>query len=281
MSKQETIAIIPARGGSKRLPRKNVKSFCGHPLIAWTITQALCSNSIDGVYVTTDDDEIEKLARLYGAEVIRRPDWPDANEASANRPIFYALNKILQDHEVGTLVTMLPTNPLNKPDDLDKAIEIFHSIGADSLVPFIIQRETTIYRKCSDNIVRLAIFDKKYHYGNMTGAWCITTTQWFNNYYRSLPSDLDSVIDNPETWPSIESYFYPLEYWQYADVDTAEEFEFGELLMEHYILKGKGMQVYKENIRSKKEEMSEKQEEFIFDQSMAGNINQLDGGIDG
>ncbi len=65
MNEVKTAAIIPVRGGSKRLPRKNVKMFCGHPLMAWAITQAKCSKNIDEVYVTTDDDEIYNCYKNY------------------------------------------------------------------------------------------------------------------------------------------------------------------------------------------------------------------------
>src|SRR5690606_36281681 len=67
--KQMNVAIIPAPGGSKRIPRKNVKMFCGKPMIAWSIEAALASHCFDRVIVSTDDDEIAKVAREWGAEV--------------------------------------------------------------------------------------------------------------------------------------------------------------------------------------------------------------------
>jgi N-acylneuraminate cytidylyltransferase len=265
------------RGGSKRLPRKNVKMFCGHPLMAWAITQAKCSKNIDEVYVTTDDDEMEQIALKYGAKVIRRPYWEDADAASANRPIYHAVKKIKEEHpELDTFIYLMATDPLNKPDDLDKAIDMFYKIGADTLSPFIKQRETYIYKVTSNSMVRLILADNKYHYGTMSGGWCVTTPEWFINYYESLPSDLDSVLVNPEVWPSIETYFYPLEYWQYADVDTQEEFEFGELLMEHYILKGQGMKVYEDYRDSWQNTEIENNEDEILNKVSKhfGNINQ-------
>ena len=186
MNEVKTAAIIPVRGGSKRLPRKNVKMFCGHPLMAWAITQAKCSKNIDEIYVTTDDDEMEEVALKYGAKVIRRPYWEDADAASANRPIYHAVKKIKEEHpELETFIYMMATDPLNKPDDLDKALDMFHKIGADTLSPFIKQRETYIYKVTSNSMVRLVLADNKYHYGTMSGGWCITTPEWFINYYES------------------------------------------------------------------------------------------------
>ena len=68
-------AIIPARGGSKRIPRKNLIDICGLPLVAWSIIQARTAKQIGRVWVTTDDDEIAEVAIHFGASVIRRPEW--------------------------------------------------------------------------------------------------------------------------------------------------------------------------------------------------------------
>jgi len=69
------IAIIPARGGSKRIPRKNIKAFCGKPMIAWAIIEAKKSGLFDHIIVSTDDDEIASVAREWGAETpFMRPD---------------------------------------------------------------------------------------------------------------------------------------------------------------------------------------------------------------
>ena len=277
MNEVKTAAIIPVRGGSKRLPRKNVKMFCGHPLMAWVIIQAKCSKNIDEVYVTTDDDEMEQIALKYGAKVIRRPYWEDADAASANRPIYHAVKKIKEEHpELDTFIYLMATDPLNKPDDLDKAIDMFYKIGADTLSPFIKQRETYIYKVTSNSMVRLILADNKYHYGTMSGGWCVTTPEWFINYYESLPSDLDSVLVNPEVWPSIETYVYHTELWQYADVDTQEEFELGEIIMEHYILKGQGMKVYEDYRDSWQNIEIENNEDEILNKVSKhfGNINQ-------
>ena len=69
MTKQKILAIIPARGGSKRLPLKNIRVLCGKPLIAWTIEQAKKSNYIDKIIVSTDSEEIARISKEYKAEV--------------------------------------------------------------------------------------------------------------------------------------------------------------------------------------------------------------------
>ena len=83
----KTIAIIPARGGSKRIPRKNIKNFCGKPMIAWSIKAAMTSGRFDHILVSTDDEEIAKVAEQVGATVpFRRP--PNlADDFTATRPV--------------------------------------------------------------------------------------------------------------------------------------------------------------------------------------------------
>ena len=74
MKKNQVIAIILARGGSKGIPRKNVLDFAGHPLVAWTVIQAKLSKEVDEVYISSDSDEILEIADKYGAKTIKRPE---------------------------------------------------------------------------------------------------------------------------------------------------------------------------------------------------------------
>jgi len=240
------IAIIPARGGSRRLPRKNVKEFLGIPLLGWTITQALCSKKIQKVIVSTDDEEIESIATHYGAEVIRRPEWPDANDASAVRPIAYTVEKLLQDYgsEFVTLLALLPTSPLNKPDDFDRAINLLVEYRADAIVPLRPMREVQLYKRIDDVKARLAVYSKRFEYLGESGGWVVTSPQNYLINARALASDLDKDIDNQAEGLQKMTYYMPTEVWQYSDVDTVEEFEFTELLMDHYITKGNGLQPY-------------------------------------
>jgi pseudaminic acid cytidylyltransferase len=95
MSKKDAIAIIPARGGSKRIPKKNIKDFYGKPLIAYSIEVALKSNLFDKVIVTTDDEEIAKVARAYGADVpFVRPKELSDDYTSATKAVEHAIEYI-------------------------------------------------------------------------------------------------------------------------------------------------------------------------------------------
>jgi CMP-N-acetylneuraminic acid synthetase len=120
----KTICTICARGGSVGVPRKNIRPLHGKPLIGWTIEQALATEAIDSVYVSTDDDEIAAIAESFGATVpYRRPDEL-SHSAAAKLPVI----RHLVDHveasglEIDRIVDLDPTSPLRSIDDIEGAI---------------------------------------------------------------------------------------------------------------------------------------------------------------
>lgn len=128
----KTIAIIPARGGSKRFPEKNVKLLGELPLLAHSILYAQQNSSIiDDIYVSTDNKEIKKMALKYGAKVIDRP----ASISGDFEPTTSALKHVLQSIEtdVENVVLLQPTNPLRPEQLLKEAIEIYQKENYESL----------------------------------------------------------------------------------------------------------------------------------------------------
>jgi CMP-N-acetylneuraminic acid synthetase len=252
-----TFAVIYARGGSKRLPHKNTRPFCGISIVGWAIIQATCSHLIDGVFVNTDDDEIEEIAKSFGANIIRRPDWPEPEKVSSNRPILNSIQELrkLFGDNFKRIIPIQVTQPLNKPEDFDNGIRYFDEYGCDVMGPMINSRETVILKKTSLYRARSILFDKKYNYLTQGPNWIVTRPNWFAAYCENLKSDFDEEVDKFEEWPIIERNFFPVECWQFPDVDTEVEFELGELLMNHYILKGRGPSVYYEYAVGKEKEM--------------------------
>src|SRR5678816_951191 len=119
------LAIVPARGGSKGIPRKNVRLIGGHPLIAYSIAAGLAAEHVDRVLVTTDDAEIADVARLYGADVPFRRPVELAADDTPDLPVFlHALEWL--DREEGyrpeIIVHLRPTSPLRQVADIDEAI---------------------------------------------------------------------------------------------------------------------------------------------------------------
>ena len=138
MYKNKTfLAIIPARGGSKRLPRKNVLDLNGKPLIAWSIEAGLKSNYIDEVMVTTDDDEIIDISKKFGANVpFKRPEKLADDYATRPEVIKHAIE--FYQNELGKqfdyLVFLQPTSPLRDEKDIDNAIEFMFEKNGDAVV---------------------------------------------------------------------------------------------------------------------------------------------------
>lgn len=134
---KKILAIIPARGGSKGLPRKNLLPLSGKPLIAWSIEQALASEYIDRVIVSTDDKEIANVSVEYGADVpFIRPAELATDSASSADVVIHALNFFEGKGEHYDYIALLePTSPLRKDGDIDRGIiKLIGSPQADSLV---------------------------------------------------------------------------------------------------------------------------------------------------
>ena len=125
------LAIIPARGGSKRLPRKNLLELNGKPLISWSIEAGQKSKYIDEVIVTSDDDEILTVSKKCGCKVIKRP--PEL--ASDLSTTFEAIEHVINSTKKYDYIVLLqPTSPLRTAVNIDEAIELLETKNADAIV---------------------------------------------------------------------------------------------------------------------------------------------------
>ena len=123
----EVLALIPARGGSKGIPRKNVMEIAGKPLIAWSIDQARASARITRVIVSTEDDEIATVAERWGAEVpFRRPDEHAGDLSPDIDVVRHALEQLAVDesYEPELVVHLRPTGPVRRVEDIDAAVDL-------------------------------------------------------------------------------------------------------------------------------------------------------------
>ena len=125
-------AFIPARGGSKGIPSKNIKEFAGKPLIVHSIEYALESNLIEEVVVSTDDAKITRIANSAGARVISRPEELATDTATTESAIHHYLNKFSKKPDI--VVLLQATSPLRPKGSLDKALTHFTKGGYDSLL---------------------------------------------------------------------------------------------------------------------------------------------------
>ncbi|MHC8508112.1 MAG: acylneuraminate cytidylyltransferase family protein [Rhodospirillales bacterium] len=128
-----TLAIITARGGSKRVPRKNLRPVGGKPLIAWTVEAAQAAKTIDRLIVSSDDPEIIETCRAMGCEApfIRPAELADDAAASVDVAV-HALNALEEDYDIGVLLQ--PASPLRRAEDIDGCVARLTATGADTCV---------------------------------------------------------------------------------------------------------------------------------------------------
>ena len=129
------VGIIPARGGSKGIPNKNIIDICGHPLISWSINQSISANLITSTWVTSDDKKILDISRQYGANTIKRPKSISSDNCSSESAWIHALEHI---NSIGIkpdlVVGIQCTSPIRESNDLDQAINYFLKNKYDSLL---------------------------------------------------------------------------------------------------------------------------------------------------
>lgn len=133
------IAIIPARGGSKGLPGKNIRPLRGKPMIAYAIEAALASSHITEVVVSTDDPEIYEIALQYGAkDTFLRPTELASDSSLAIDNYIYTLERLKREYHynVDKFIVLQPTSPLRTVEDIDSAIALFKAKGADSVISY-------------------------------------------------------------------------------------------------------------------------------------------------
>ncbi len=133
------VAIITARGGSKRIPRKNIKEFCGKPILAYSIQAALEAGVFDTVMVSTDDEEIAEIAKKYGAEVPFYRSEKTANDYATTADVIL---EVIEEYEkLGQFFDMVcciyPTAPFLTADKLKDAVQKLENSDADTLIPVV------------------------------------------------------------------------------------------------------------------------------------------------
>src|SRR5690606_22892236 len=143
-------AIIPARGGSKGLPGKNVKLLNGKPMIAYTIEAALNSKSISRVIVSTDDIAIAEVAKSYGAEVpFMRPVDLATDDAKSIDVYTYTIKRLEKEEDIliREIIVLQPTSPFRTAQHIDEAIELYLEKKADSVISYCNEHHPIFWHK--------------------------------------------------------------------------------------------------------------------------------------
>ena len=151
------VCIIPARGNSKEIIDKNIINFCGKPLIAWSIEQALASKHITNVYVSSDSDKILNISIKYGAKEIKRPEILAQDESSREEALVHAINEIEQSdgNKIDLVVFLQGTSPLRSLEDIDEAINLFIKNNLDSLFSACDLKDLMVWKNVDNKLTSI------------------------------------------------------------------------------------------------------------------------------
>ena len=227
------IAIIPARGGSKGLPGKNILPFCGKPLIAWTIEAALACKFLDRVIVSTDSEEIAETARTYGAEVPGlRPRELALDKSSAIDVYIYLWEQLTgkSGSEPAPFVVLQPTSPLRTTEDINSAVKLFHEKKADSIISVSEATHPPVWAKRIDEKGVLRNYFETSQ--SLSNRQQIPLAYMPNGAVFILKKEL--VVKN-RNYYSDKTYPYRMPYERSLDIDNIWDFRIAEYIMNFHL----------------------------------------------
>jgi len=221
------LAIIPARGGSKRLPRKNILDLGGKPLIAWSIEAGLKSKYLDKVIVTSDDDEILAIAKEFGSETIKRPDELASDTATSFDAIKHTIENV---DRYDYIVLLQPTSPLRTAKYIDEAIELLESKKADAVISVCEMDHSPLWSNTLPDDGNMAFFIKDEvknrrsqdlePYYRLNGAIYITKT--------------DSLLEEKSFFLEKNIFAYKMDRESSVDIDEEMDFFMASILLQKY-----------------------------------------------
>lgn len=218
------LAIIPARGGSKRLPRKNVLDLCGKPIIAYSIEAALKSKYIDKVIVSSDDEEILDISKKFGADIIKRP----IDLANDTATTFDTIKHTIDNFEKYDYIVLLqPTSPLRNEKHIDEAIQLLEEKNADAIVSVCEMDHSPLWSNTlpkdgnMSNFLKDEILNKRSQdlekYYRLNGAIYICKTE--------------KLIENKSFFLKDNIFAYIMNRENSVDIDEEIDFKIAEVLI--------------------------------------------------
>jgi N-acylneuraminate cytidylyltransferase len=210
LNKKKVVAIIPARGGSKRLPKKNIMELAGKPLIHWTIESAKLSKYIDEIIITTDDIEIAEISqKKSGVRVPElRPKSLSTDTATSENVLFYSIKNYCSDADV--VVLLQPTSPLRTSSQIDEALRFWDEKNALSVISVCKSENPIEWINTIPKSLSMKNFKKQKPIGNqqyrLNGAIYVydvkrllvlkTTEYQSDTYAYIMPNEFSFDIDN-------------------------------------------------------------------------------------
>lgn len=223
----EILTVIPARGGSKGIPNKNIRPFAGKPLIAHTIDHAKKTKRISRIIVSTESEKIAKVAKKYGAEVpFLRPEEMAGDKSPVVDAILDLLEKLQkqENYTPDVLVLLQATSPLRKSEDIDAVLDLFFKEKAPAAVT-VCRTEQLVFTKDSKERLKL---ESNPAFLKSTNRQMLPTTYKFDGcvVYVIKPS----VLFKERTFVPKNTRAYVMPRWRTVDLDEPEDFVVGELI---------------------------------------------------
>lgn len=220
------LAIIPARGGSKRLPRKNVLDLCGKPLITWSIEAGLKSKYITKVIVSSDDEEILQISQNFGADIIKRPDKLANDTATTFDAIEHTI-KSLEKYDY--IVLLQPTSPLRNEKHIDEAIELLELKKADAIISVCETDHSPLWCNILNEDLSMTNFLSK--------ELLNKRSQDFPKYYRLNGAiyicKTEKLLENKGFFLEHSIIAYVMDKKDSIDIDEELDFKIAEILKEN------------------------------------------------
>lgn len=219
------IAIVPARGGSKGLPRKNIKILCGKPMIAYVIEEGRKSQYLDEIIVSTDDREIANVAIQYGAKCpFLRPAELATDHSHPIDAFIYTIEKLKRefDYHIESFVVLQPTSPMLLADDIDGAITLFIEKNADSVISYTKEWHRQHKYVTSDYRFESLVDDNIF-----LDRHSVRETYFCNGAVMVVQYN---VIQARKYYTG-KSFAYIMPRSRSVDIDTIEDFEYAEALL--------------------------------------------------
>ena len=219
------LAIIPARGGSKRLPRKNVLELNGKPLISWSIEAGLKSKYIDKIVVTSEDKEILDISEKYGAETIIRPKELASDTATTFDTVVHTIKN---NEKYDYIVLLQPTSPLRNRNHINEAIELLEKKKADAIISVSEMEHNPLWSntlpndEAMNNFLRNEVLNKR--------------SQDLEKYYRLNGAiyicKIEKLLEEKSFFLKDNIFAYKMDRKSSIDIDEEIDFKIAKVLMD-------------------------------------------------
>jgi CMP-N,N'-diacetyllegionaminic acid synthase len=223
-------AIIPARGGSKGLPGKNIKSLLGKPLIAYTIEAAIRSAAVEEVIISTDDQEIADVCKSFGGSVpFMRPDHLATDDSPAVDSYLYTIDRLEKERgiTIPEIMVLLPTCPLRTAEDIDNAADLYTQKQADSVVSYVEEHHPIYWHRKVDQEGRLFNF---WDGENLNNRQAFEKTYYPNGAIYIFKTE----ILRQRKYYTQNSFAYIMPRKRSVDIDSIDDFELAEFFLKQY-----------------------------------------------